>query len=316
MRILVFHNLKSGFGSDAIFEFERAILRPGDECDFRVVGSGLEPRNALADAEQYDLVVCSGGDGTVTNMLYELRYRGVPTCVFPSGTANLLFNNIGNAPEPYAIAQACREPRCIRTDLAEMRWTDSTGRHNIRGFSIMAGIGIDGAIMRTADMNKEAMGEAAYFAAAVSHLTPTRATFTVEVDGQENVVEGIGCIVANTALMQADLQLIPGCVMDDGLLDVMVLESERTTGLLAPVIAGLLDPEGSQLGRPQMTTFRGKHIRVTSSEDMPLQFDGEPTAGTTRSYEVNVLEHANTLIVDRHSPYWASAEATRRRYRP
>ena len=37
------------------------------------------------DGNRFDIIVVSGGDGTVTNALYALRNRGVRTCVFPSG---------------------------------------------------------------------------------------------------------------------------------------------------------------------------------------------------------------------------------------
>ena len=43
-----------------------------------------------------------------STLLHALAGRDVPTCVFPSGTANLLAANIGNAPEPSALARACR----------------------------------------------------------------------------------------------------------------------------------------------------------------------------------------------------------------
>ncbi|WP_443742351.1 diacylglycerol kinase family protein, partial [Tractidigestivibacter sp.] len=100
MRSVIIHNPMSGFGSDAIFEFERALVHAGDECTFRALAPDFVAEDAVADAEDFDVCVLSGGDGSVTGLLYALRNRNVPVCVFPSGTANLLFANIGNAPEP------------------------------------------------------------------------------------------------------------------------------------------------------------------------------------------------------------------------
>ena len=37
MRSVIIHNPMSGFGSDAIFEFERALVHAGDECTFRAL---------------------------------------------------------------------------------------------------------------------------------------------------------------------------------------------------------------------------------------------------------------------------------------
>ena len=48
----------------------------------------------------------------------------------------------------------------------------------------------------------------------------------------------------------------------------------------------------------------GKGIKVSSSQPVPLEFDGELTGGEVNAYEVHVLEGANLLVVDRHSPYF------------
>ncbi|MCI6844563.1 MAG: diacylglycerol kinase, partial [Coriobacteriaceae bacterium] len=99
MRSVIIHNPLSGFGSDAIFEFERALVHAGDECTFRALAPDFAPRDVIGDVDDVDVCVLSGGDGSVAGLLYALRNRAVPICVFPSGTANLLFANIGNAPE-------------------------------------------------------------------------------------------------------------------------------------------------------------------------------------------------------------------------
>lgn len=311
MKTLIVHNSLSGFGLDAIYEFERLLLQSGDECTIRLIGAGVEPRDALSDAESFDLVVASGGDGTVANVLYALRYRGVPTCVFPSGTANLLFNAIGNAFEPAAIVEACRAGALVATDLAEMRWVDDEGREHQRGFSMMAGLGFDANIMRTAADLKEAYGEAAYFVAATSNLEPPIVDYEITIDGSTVERSGVSCIVGNNTTITAGIQLVPESRMNDGLIECLVLENERTTQLVSPLLAGLFDPTGETLGRPFVESFRGREIEVRASMRLPLEFDGELVSGTTDCYEVRVLEGANLLVVDPHSPYYAWATRSR-----
>ena len=146
MRCLIAHNPRSGFGSDAVFAFERELVHAGDECVLRVLGEECDNEQVLADAESFDVVVVSGGDGTVSNLLYTLRNRDVDVCVFPSGTANLLFANIGNSPEPAALARACRWANTAACDLGEASWI-ADGASHTRGFSIMAGTGFDAELM-------------------------------------------------------------------------------------------------------------------------------------------------------------------------
>ena len=96
MRTLIIHNPCSGFSSDAIFEFERALLKSGDECLVKLVESHWHTDEVLSSVqpEDFDVVVLSGGDGTVSSLLYGLRGCQTPILVFPSGTANLLAASI------------------------------------------------------------------------------------------------------------------------------------------------------------------------------------------------------------------------------
>ena len=220
MRTLIIHNPKSGFGSDAVFQFERALVRAGDECVLRVLEEGFEASETCRDADRFDVVVASGGDGTVAALLHALAGTDVPVCVFPSGTANLLAANIGNAPEPSALARACRVGKTASLDLGEISWENDLGERFVRGFGLMSGTGFDAQIMQAALPNKAVMGQAAYFAAALANPRPTVSRFTITVDGVTHEREGITCLVANNAMIQGDIQLVPDCRMNDGLLNV------------------------------------------------------------------------------------------------
>ena len=127
MRCLIIHNPASGPSSDEIYAFTHALAQGGDEVVMRFIGDGMEPEDAVADVREFDRVVISGGDGTVSNVLDQMRGCGVPTLVFPSGTACLFFNNIGNAPEAAALAKACRAGRTVKVDMGELFWLDETG---------------------------------------------------------------------------------------------------------------------------------------------------------------------------------------------
>lgn len=307
MRTLIVHNPKAGFGSDSIYEFERALLREGDECVFRILTNDpSEDANNLADAESFDLVVISGGDGTVSNALYTLRDRNVRTCIFPSGTANLLAANIGNASEPAALAKACIDGHAFNADLAEMHWTDTSGEEHQEGFALMAGSGFDARLMHDAIPAKQALGEAAYFAAVLSNLWPDVYRFTIEVDGNVYEHEGISCIIANTAMIQGDIEIAPGCVMDDGMLDLIVLETTDAAQLLLPIVAGIVDPTGRSTKRPHIATYRGANIRVTADKPMKVEVDGDVVSGETTSWEARSLPGCCPIVIDGMSRYSAS----------
>lgn len=308
MRTLIVHNPKSGFGSDAIYQFQRALVREGDECVFRLLSPQMDAADAVKDAKGFDVVVISGGDGTASSVLMALAGSGVPTCVFPSGTANLFNANLGNTPEPQSLARACRIGKTADVDLGVISWTDDKGAAHERGFALMSGTGYDAQLMQAALPNKAALGQAAYYAAALENPRPEVVDFTVTVDGQKHTCHGIMCLVANNAMIQNEIQIVPNCRMDDGLLDVIVVEIANAAQLIGPLFFGLVDREGNKLGRPHIKTFRGANIVVETSEPVPLEVDGESEGCAITRYEARALPGAARVIVDAMSPYGKNAQ--------
>ena len=299
MRCLIIHNLASGPRSDEIFAFAHALAQAGDEVVFRFLGEGMEADEATRDARRFDRVVVSGGDGTVSNLLDRIRYSEVPVLVFPSGTSNLFFNNIGNAPEPAALAKTCREGRTVKVDMGELAWEDADGEARRHGFIIIAGTGFDAEIMQKAEATHGDMGEIAYFLSALMTPAPKVAHFTIEHDGKVEELDGIGCMVGNTSFIQNDIKLFPDCRMDDGFIDIAVIEPVKIVELLPTVIAGVLDPQGTgPLGRPQFRLFQAREARITATPSLGMEFDGELIPGTPGSFSARAVPKCLDLIID------------------
>ena len=301
MRSLIIHNPLSGPNSDEIYAFAHALAAPGDEVVMRFLGEGLEADQALEDVETFDRMVLSGGDGTVSNLAAHLCGCPVPLLIFPSGTANLFFNNIGNAPDTASLAKACREGRTAKADMGELYWTDEQGAERSHTFLIIAGSGYDAAIMEKAEGMKGDLGEVAYALAALATPVPQVAHFTIEHDGQVDEMDGIACMVANTAKIQGDMNLFPNCRMDDGLLEIAVLEPAATVQLLPTLLAGILDPAGKDLGRPQFKMFSAREACITSDPALAMQFDGELLGTSNGVYGARVLPGCLNIIVDNFS---------------
>ena len=276
MRCLIIHNPASGPSSDEIFAFTHALAQGGDEVVMRFIGDGMEPEDAVADVREFDRVVVSGGDGTVSNVLDQMRGCGVPTLVFPSGTACLFFNNIGNAPEAAALAKACRAGRTVKVDMGELFWLDENGN--------------------------EKRHEIAYFLSALATPNPTVAHFTIEHDGIVEELDGICCMAGNTSVIQNDINLFPDCRMNDGMVDIAVIEPVKTVQLLPTVITAALDPAGKVLGRPQFKIIQTKEAKITCTPSLGMQFDGEIISSNSGVFGARALPQCLDLIVDEFSP--------------
>ena len=242
------------------------------------------------------------GDGTVSNVLDQMRGCGVPTLVFPSGTACLFFNNIGNAPEAAALAKACRAGRTVKVDMGELFWLDEDGREKRHGFIIIAGSGFDAEIMMKAAPTKNDIGEIAYFLSALATPNPTVAHFTIEHDGIVEELDGICCMAGNTSVIQNDINLFPSCRMNDGMVDIAVIEPVKTVQLLPTVITAALDPAGKVLGRPQFKIIQTKEAKITCTPSLGMQFDGEIISSNSGVFGARALPQCLDLIVDEFSP--------------
>jgi YegS/Rv2252/BmrU family lipid kinase len=301
VRTLIIHNTASGTGSDEIYAFQRALMQPGDEVVMRVPQAEADVAGLVEDAASFDAVVASGGDGTVAGVAYALRNGGAPLLAFPSGTANLFANNVGNAGDPPALAAALRAGRTVALDLCEFEYTDGAGQLQRRGFLNMAGAGYDASIMQGASPLKALFGQLSYYMAALGNLNPGTARLELLVDGEPVSSEGICVLVANWAVVNQTLEFIPHSSPTDGLLDVAVMATKNSVELL-PAALGSVFAHGDEDAYPNVAFYRAREVSVRCDPPFPMQYDGEVVVGATTPFTARVLPGALRVIVDDLSP--------------
>src|SRR6202044_2877084 len=114
-------------------------------------GRGLA---AAAVAERVDVVLASGGDGTVTACAESVAGSGVPLGVLPAGTGNLLARNLGL---PLALDEAL----AVALNGQDRRL--DVGSANGHSFVDMAGIGFDAMLLdRATGPPKKGLGWGAH----------------------------------------------------------------------------------------------------------------------------------------------------------
>lgn len=156
--------------------------------------------------------------------------------------------------------------------------------------------------MMKAAPTKNDIGEIAYFLSALATPNPTVAHFTIEHDGIVEELDGICCMAGNTSVIQNDINLFPNCRMNDGMVDIAVIEPVRTVQLLPTVITAALDPAGKVLGRPQFKIIQTKEAKITCAPSLGMQFDGEIISSNSGVFGARALPQCLDLIVDEFSP--------------
>ena len=292
MKLLVINNLASGFGEGSVYDFIRSFARDGDEVCVRSTDGTTDVRDLLGDAEAFDAVVASGGDGTVATVSYRLANTGVPILPFPAGTANLLAANLASPMEPHALAKLVREERTLDFDLGEI---EVDGQRF--GFGIMAGAGYDAAIMHGAAPAKRLLGPMAYFSAALANPLPQTSRFKLDLDGEHVESEGLGILLVNFSKIQFDITVTHGNEPRDGVFDVVVLKAQNAFELIPALLAGLLDRGGDFPERTgSLEIHRAREVRVEADPPMEVQYDGEATNLTT-PFTAHIMRRAARFFV-------------------
>ena len=229
-----------------------------------------------------DLVLASGGDGTITACVGGIAGTGVPLGVLPCGTGNLLARNLGlplSLDEALAVALTGSDRRL------------DVGAANSRPFVVMAGIGFDAEMLDGADERlKSRVGWAAYVLSALRHLRDRPVRMALRADGgppQRRWASGV--IVGNVGSLQGNVRLLLDAAPDDGVLDVAVLAASGWTGWLRLAADVLLR---RRTGRVAHLTCR--ELTVQASRAQPWEVHGE-VAGTTRQLRVT-LEPGRLLV--------------------
>lgn len=199
------------------------------------VGFG-QTRTALE--EGVDLVCALGGDGTVRAVGQELVGSGTPFGLLPGGTGNLLARNLELPVDDLAkamnVALTGRNRRIDAawltldpedSDLADGAGESSTAGQRRHAFFVMAGLGLDAAIMdATSEELKKRIGWAAYVPSGFRHWLTDRFTVRISCDGAAVETRRARMVViGNCGRITGGIDLLPEAEPDDGLLDVIVL---------------------------------------------------------------------------------------------
>ena len=297
MKLLVLNNLASGYGEGAIYDFVRSFAADGDEVCLRSTDGTTEPRKPITDARDFDAVIASGGDGTVTTTAYSLAGTGIPVMPFPAGTANLLALNLAAPNGSHALAKMLRAGITLDFDMAEIEFRADDGESAKKGFGIMAGAGYDATIVKGAQPSKRLLGPMAYFSAALANPLPPTSKITLTLDGETVEEEGLGILIVNFSKIQFDISVTNKNSPRDGLLDIVVLKAENAFGLLPALFARAIDHEGNFKDSPEtIETFQAREVVVEADPPMQIQYDGEVAKATT-PFAARILPSAARFVV-------------------
>jgi YegS/Rv2252/BmrU family lipid kinase len=243
----------------------------GDSADVFVSERAGHARDLAqaAVARRSRLVLAWGGDGTVNEVGCALANTDVPLGIVPSGSGNGLARELGISRSPRrAIAEALgATPRPI--DLGELGG---------RLFVNIAGIGLDAFVAALFnDPRNRRRGLVNYTAIAARALaTYQPSMYTITIEGSPLVRRAIMIGVANSAQFGNGARIAPGATVDDGRLDLVVIE-ERARWRTVCQVPRLFTGTAHRI--PGYSIRRIERARIESEAPMIFHVDGEPVEG-------------------------------------
>lgn len=257
-------------------DYIRRVLEP--TLDLTVWGTTPDQdadvlaQQALAAGSQ--LIIASGGDGTLSAAATALLGTDVPFGVISRGTANAFANALGIPDTLEAACDTLLHGMERRVDSAICHQGDQS-----RAMILLAGIGFEAATVEMADRaSKDRFGMMAYVLSGLRQLRQIK-MFDAQIETDEQVinVRASAITVANAAPSTSILAHGPaGVIPDDGLLDITIISCE---GFSSGILAGyhLLQSAltGNAAEREDIGYFRAKRVTISTDPAQSVVMDGE-----------------------------------------
>lgn len=218
--------------------------------------------------EQYDLVVCSGGDGTldevVTGMLS--RKDQIPVGYIPAGTTNDFANSLQIPKDMLEAANIIVNGKPFACDV---------GGFNDDHFVYIAAFGIFTDVSyETKQSMKNILGYLAYLLEGAKRIFNIP-SYRIRVTYDDKVIEDefIYGMVTNSRSVGGFSGIIgPDVVFDDGEFEVTLIRTPKNAielnELLGAIVMRQINPE-------RMYSFKSGNVRFESEVEIPWTLDGE-----------------------------------------
>ncbi len=234
----------------------------------------------LKYGSEYDLIVCSGGDGTFNEVVAGIvgGELDIPVGYIPAGSTNDFAASLKLSSD---IMQAC-----IDIMEGEARTLD-IGLFNGRSFSYVASFGaFTKASYSTPQNIKNALGHVAYILEGIMDIPQIRPVhIAMEANGERREGEYLFGAVSNSTSLGGVLTLNPDVVdMNDGFFEIMLIKSPTTITELNMIIKAITT---KQYECSMIDFIKTQKVSFYTDKHMDWSLDGEQEHGSEYIEVVN-----------------------------
>jgi diacylglycerol kinase family enzyme len=266
LKIALVYNPFSGGYRESVLSALETALRSAGHCVTRYDSLQISKSNSLPDAEAYCI---SGGDGTARLALSNpaLQLSGVPICIHPTGTINLIARELAYPSEPKAMA--ARLQRHGPTQSVHL------GTINDAAFLACVTVGPDSlAVAGVSTDLKRKIGRFAYVVSLFKILWHwPRPALTVTVDGADHAAEAV--FVAKARFYAGSWTIDHAATFTSNKFRILIMPRARRRDY---VRFGVYCLTGSRNPSPDWMLLDGQRVNISGPANVPVQADGDIVA--------------------------------------
>ena len=237
-----------------------------------IIRSTQAPRDAYEKAKEYansvDMIVCSGGDGTLDEVVTGIMEAesSVPIGYIPAGSTNDFANSLFMPKNMTKVAEMIMEEELYHCDI---------GRFNQKTFAYVAAFGLFTDVSYETDQDlKNVLGHVAYVLEGVKRLFDIKSyhmkVISDEVQAEDDFIVGM---ITNSRSVGGFKNLTGKNVdMNDGLFEVTLIAHPKNPLQLQEIITALVMAEDNT---DLIYSFKTKKLTIESDEEVPWTLDGE-----------------------------------------
>ena len=237
-----------------------------------IIRSTQAPRDAYEKAKEYansvDMIVCSGGDGTLDEVVTGIMEAesSVPIGYIPAGSTNDFANSLFMPKNMTKVAEMIMEEELYHCDI---------GRFNQKTFAYVAAFGLFTDVSYETDQDlKNVLGHVAYVLEGVKRLFDIKSyhmkVTSDEVQAEDDFIVGM---ITNSRSVGGFKNLTGKNVdMNDGLFEVTLIAHPKNPLQLQEIITALVMAEDNT---DLIYSFKTKKLTIETDEKVPWTLDGE-----------------------------------------
>ncbi len=270
-KLLFVFNPKSGMGliKNNLLDIVDVMVKAGYEPTvYPTQARGDATRKVREDGAKYDRIVCSGGDGTLDEVVTGMREADLytPLGYIPAGSTNDFARTLGIPNDMVKAAEIAVGENVFPCDV---------GQFNDDTFIYIAGFGIFTEISyETPQELKNIFGHAAYILSAARSLAAIP-NYLMQVEANGEVFEGrfIYGMITNSISVAGFKGLTGKDVkLDDGEFEVTLVKSPTNPLQLTEIIEYLT---GIIPATDMVYSFKTSNIQIRSRASVSWTMDGE-----------------------------------------